>query len=401
MKLVSLLYQAILFLSLSLLVFLQIHNAFNFPIGRGFDAPAHIQNLEIIKFEHRLPVATEGWEAYQPPLYYFLAALWPNLKLVQIFGLLIYFSFGYLLWRTTHNLTTTIFSLSWPVMLYSSLSIGNEFLSAVLIGATIIFYLQFYLPRPNLDNQIILGLLLGLNLLTKATGLLLVFLIVIDQVWLNYKFWQKTLLALMVVLSLTFLVGGWFYGRSLILYHNPLFATDDYVPLANFDQPIVQRNLDFFFNLRGFCNFDLFQAKHYSFLAGTYFSWFYDGHTVLVPIQNYSKAGNLLIILSLPIFVLILWGYGLAIKKYHEQSTLLITYPIFLLFSYVLYNFRIPLYSTVKASFILSLVTPMTIYLALSLEKLKKHRLLLANYLLIYLLILTRHFWIEGWWYKF
>ncbi len=40
----------------------------------GFDVDGHRQYIRIVLEEHRLPLADEGWETYQPPLYYLLAA---------------------------------------------------------------------------------------------------------------------------------------------------------------------------------------------------------------------------------------------------------------------------------------------------------------------------------------
>jgi len=45
----------------------------------GFDAGAHRTYVRAVLQEGRLPLADEGWQAYQPPLYYLLAAGWLRL----------------------------------------------------------------------------------------------------------------------------------------------------------------------------------------------------------------------------------------------------------------------------------------------------------------------------------
>ena len=52
-----------------------INNLPQLPRGMGFDAVAHEQYIEFIQQKHALPLANDGWEMYQPPLYYLASAL--------------------------------------------------------------------------------------------------------------------------------------------------------------------------------------------------------------------------------------------------------------------------------------------------------------------------------------
>jgi hypothetical protein len=45
------------------------------PFHAGFDAGKHLKYIEYIQKNWSLPLPTEGWEMYQPPLYYFIAAV--------------------------------------------------------------------------------------------------------------------------------------------------------------------------------------------------------------------------------------------------------------------------------------------------------------------------------------
>ena len=63
----------IIFIILGLLFILQVHNVLGFPVNRGFDIAGHIGYVRYLKAFHALPKATDGYEMYQPPLYYFLA----------------------------------------------------------------------------------------------------------------------------------------------------------------------------------------------------------------------------------------------------------------------------------------------------------------------------------------
>jgi len=51
------------------------------PYGlRGHDTEAHIQYIEHVLQHWTVPQASQGWQYYQPPLYYFLSALWLKLS---------------------------------------------------------------------------------------------------------------------------------------------------------------------------------------------------------------------------------------------------------------------------------------------------------------------------------
>jgi hypothetical protein len=46
-----------------------INNVPQLPRSVGFDAVAHEQYIQFIQQRHALPLADDGWEMYQPPLY--------------------------------------------------------------------------------------------------------------------------------------------------------------------------------------------------------------------------------------------------------------------------------------------------------------------------------------------
>src|SRR5262245_8885178 len=59
-------------------LFLFVHNQ-SLHGSWGFDAGAHRVYVRVVLQEGRLPLADEGWQMYQPPLYYLLAAGWLKL----------------------------------------------------------------------------------------------------------------------------------------------------------------------------------------------------------------------------------------------------------------------------------------------------------------------------------
>ena len=164
-------------------------------------------------------------------------------------------------------------------------------------------------------------------------------------------------------------------------------------------QTIVPRNLSFFLSLKGFFTMDLFRSHHYSFLSGTFFSWFYDGHNIIIPVQEFSKIGVILILFSLPIFIFFLIGY---LKEYFvkkNKSIIFLLYSTLLFIGYVAYNFRLPYYSTVKGVFLISGVIPFGYFFIKGIMPYKKYLFYISLYLAFYTMILMRNFWILKFWY--
>lgn len=396
-----------LFLFLIIGVFiLQLHNLWIFPVNRGFDAQAHSDYVGYIKTLHKLPQPYEGWEMWQAPLYYFTASMFPNTNSVRVIHLaswlallfISYLSFRYLFRKPILALTATFLATSLPVVLYATPGISNEFFSSVLISAALVYYI---LNRnlKTIKSRFILGILLGLSLLAKATSWI-IFTAIIADIIISYR---RKLISIpkkiLPVIIIALLISGWFYFKNFLQYKNPFITSTDFPNYAYTEKP-WDRSIRFFTDLGAFAKLDLFKAHHYSFLGGTYFSWFYDGHNNLVPVQPFSKAGNLLTLFSLPIAFAFLTGLIKEIRKVNDKNRILIMYPVLLFLSYLLYNLKIPYYSTVKGLFLISAVIPFVYFSVKGFSNLLlKHRLIYLIYLLIYGLLIFKNFWIIPSWY--
>lgn len=424
-------------LALSALIVLQIHNAALYPHDRGFDAVAHEDYIKFIRQYHTLPLPKSGWEMHQPPLYYLLSSFFsPELhfnSVGYISWLLLGGSLTFFSWFVisknqffTHKekvmLTMCIVSITvaTPVTVYLSAAIGNEFFSTMMITLALTYYITIFLPhlqkREN-PAPLIMGMLLGLALLSKTTSVVLIGAIVVERLLATKDKLKAVFLQLWKPLLLAGLIGGWFYIRNIVLYGNPLFQAADYIPLSSYAQPIVDRNFSFFFSPAAFFTEDFFIAQRTSFLAGTYFSWFYDGHGTMLPPQPYTKVGTILIVMSLPFFLVALTGFLAGFfqiiknRNWSQKPYLLLyVYTVLLITGYVQYNFKLPILSTVKASFISSLLLPFAYFLYSGLQViLEKYREknfkrilngILPLYIFLYLLLITRHFWVQSWWYQ-
>ncbi len=400
----------VLMIALSIL---QLHNISLYPVKKGFDGLDHAQYIQIISSERRLPLANEAWETYQPPLYYLITSVLPNVKTVQYVGFLIWLGFCLLSYTFIRNLfadriyayISVFLVASLPMVLYLTPMVSNEFFSGLLMSCALVYYaLHFHLHKGGLRRtDIILGGLLGMALLAKATSIVLAVSICIDTfVSLRFDI-RKTVHRLRWVLCIAFLIAGWFYIRNLYNFGNPVASSIDFLPSTVFNQDPGYRDLRFFLDPMGFLKLDISYAHHYSLWAGTYFSWFYDGHNALLPVQEFSKAGIALVLASIPITIMTMRG---VLNAWQDRARYRIMwmYPTILFISYIAYNFRLPYYSTVKAIFLTSTIIPWIYFTIHGIQSLPKKAYVpwvLSGFVILYVLLVVKNFWIVGWWYDY
>lgn len=385
-----------------LLLVLQWHNVTYFPETKGFDAGGHIEYITLLKERLRVPLANEGWELYQPPLYYLVAALLPSLTAVQwlgFFGWVIFGVVGYLVYRRHFDsllaLTGSSLVMALPVIIYLSPTISNELFAAVLINGTLAYYLLA--RQTSLRFFLILGILLGLTLLSKATGVIALLAILFNELW-RYRQNSSRLKLFGITLVVAVIIGGWFYLRNGLYFGNPFVSSVDFAQYQ-ITQPPGYRDLRFLVDLSGFLKLDLFHAHWYSLIPGTYFSYFYDGHNVIIPVQGFSKVGALLVLSSLPISLLAFVGVYRGSGFRTKEGKVFLTYLFLLFLGYVAYNFKLPFYSTVKGSFLVSSAVPFVYFVLKGVRLLRIPRWVTGWYLLGYLILIVKNFWIMGWWY--
>ena len=390
-----------------LLIILQFHNAAFHPTKRGFDATGHLAYINYLRQHHRIPLPNQGFEFYHPPLYYLLVLPLTYPRLMKMAGFFIWLLTGFFLFQFFQkkhrqravSLSATIAIMGLPVFLYQSISISNEFLSISLIMVSLIYYLR-YLKRERSKSWLILGFLAGLAILTKATGLILIPTIFLSEIIIYFinKKKENIFNNLFIFTFVTSIVGGWIYLRNWLLFKNPLITGTDFPKLFSIDQPVVPRTLNFFLNPASLWKLDMFHAQHYSFLGGTLFSFFYDSHNIVIPVQPFSKIGALIIILSLPLLIASLIGFWQTKNKWGREIVLPI-YSFLLIAAYVLYNFKFPFYSAVKGTYIASLALPYGYYLSKFINRRRRYLLIFAFFFFAYALILTKAFWFRFGWY--
>ena len=227
---------------------LAANNLPKIPPYVGFDVPAHLAYIRYLVEHWRIPLATEGWQMFQPPLYHALSALlvWmpahPFLdegtteRLLRVIPLACGTAQVELAYRAVRHVFPeradlqrlgTLLGGLLPINLYASQYVGNEPLTGCLTAAAIVLLLGWLrTPEAALGGAAhwLLGILLGLAVLAKPTAVLVVMpaLLVLAHAHVQagerpsrfLRAGTRTLVGLVVV-------AGWYYVRNWILLGTP------------------------------------------------------------------------------------------------------------------------------------------------------------------------------------
>jgi 4-amino-4-deoxy-L-arabinose transferase-like glycosyltransferase len=165
------------------------------PFHCGYDSTDHLAYIKYIQERRTLPLPNEGYEMFQPPLYYALSAAALSVggltvsdqgsvavlrTLTMCFGIA-HFVIVFLCLRLLSptrpdgQLAGLLLAAFLPMQLYLSHYVTNETLAAALVSAAIYLALRILKKtRASIWEYAGLGLCVGAALLTKATTLLLI-----------------------------------------------------------------------------------------------------------------------------------------------------------------------------------------------------------------------------------
>lgn len=218
----------------------------------GFDSQGHLEYLRAVLEDRRLPLADQGWEMFQPPLYYALAAGLLRLtghatldesSLVWLHGL--GFAIGLLqcaailaglrivfrerLRPLVVGLAVAIFL---PVQLYIFQYISNEGLNAALCSLALVVALDI-LRRQDVGarSHFLLGGVLGLAMLAKFSALVTCAVVLTALTGAMYvrgvreiRIFARTIAAAALA---ALAVSGWHYARVWRHFGRPLIGNFD------------------------------------------------------------------------------------------------------------------------------------------------------------------------------
>jgi len=220
------------------------------PVLVGFDTRGHLQYVELLASRREVPLATEGWSTFHPPLFYALcAAVLPAGQPLGEPGTagalalkLIVFASGWLALVATALLArrllsddpearalAVLFAAVLPVNLYSAAYFSNESLHTLLASLALIATVDVLIAaRPRVWRFALLGALFGLAALTKFTVLIVIpiaLAFVAGKLWRVDREPPARLAARLLAAGLPLVaIAGWFYLRNWLLFGDPLLA---------------------------------------------------------------------------------------------------------------------------------------------------------------------------------
>jgi hypothetical protein len=154
---------------------------------RNYDGPSHIEYIQSIARDHRLPDVMACGACGHPPLYYALAALWSKLVVaggwipyelaLQWLSLLLFFGFVVVALSMFRSCTSrpatlrlaTALVVFWPSSIINAVRVHNDALASLLMLAALYFIASWDRDGKRRDFHLAL-LFCALALLTKSSG---------------------------------------------------------------------------------------------------------------------------------------------------------------------------------------------------------------------------------------
>ncbi len=357
----------------------------------GFDVQGHMDYIRYIQEHGSLPLARQGFEMFQPPLYYLLSAAWlgllhvsvlepAGLMALRLLGLAIGLAHLAIVWAALRLLFPSerpkagwgvVLAAFLPPLLYLSQYFTNEALAAMLVSACVWLTLRG-LQQERLTWTLCagLGLCLGAALLAKSTALLVLPPVLGSLLW---RWLEKRAISpaqwiarIGVILALCALVGGWHYARLWIHYGSPLVGNWD--PRLGFSwwQYDGYRTSSFYLRF-GDALLHPWSNAPQSFGDGLYTTLWGDGLLSSAveffsrPPWNYDLMAIsfwLALVPTLAVFVGGMLALGRFIRRPSAEWFLLLGFGCLALWAMVYISLIVPYGSTVKAFFGLSTLVP-------------------------------------------
>ncbi|MEP7014251.1 MAG: tetratricopeptide repeat protein [Verrucomicrobiota bacterium] len=386
------------------------NNARLLPYHTGFDSRDHLAYINYVQERKALPLPTEGYEMYQPPLYYIISAAALSvcglsisdpasvivLRFLATLSGISQFIFVFLSLRLLFpariglQFVGLIFAAFLPMQLYLAHYVTNEMLAAALVTAAIYFALRF-LRREDASvyQSAGLGLCIGAAMLTKATAVLLLPVVVaavasrLASRRATLSAWLRTL---GVMLPICFVVCGWYYIRIWLRFGTPILGNWDISSgFAWWQEPGYRTAADYVRFGRSlvsplFSGFNGVGDGIYSTLWG---DGLCGGAAALAyrPPWNYQimVAGYLLGLIPTGI---ILAGVALAIRRFIRKPSaelfLLLGLFATVALGLIFMTLRVPSYAQAKAFYGLSVLAPICFFSVLGWETLTGDRRILS-----------------------
>ena len=208
-----------------------------------FNDDDHFGVVQYIYNHHTIPISNQLSESYQPPLYYLLASLFfpAGARITQFISSISSIAALYIIYcliqkcefiRTREKKYCLLLASLLPQFVVFGNYISNDSLS-FFIGSLIFFQIWKYVTRPNMINQNILAIYLGLGLLTKGTFLsfipILILLVVLTNIRKRIGL-KWSIISFLSFVSIFLTVGSYKYVENIITHQRPIVHNLDANP---------------------------------------------------------------------------------------------------------------------------------------------------------------------------
>lgn len=226
------------------------NNLFRVPATWGFDLDGHLEYVRFITGTGRLPLATDGWTMFQPPLFYLVAAACRTAlgrlaapDTADLLLRVIPMACGAGLIELCHRAGRLCFPGDAarqtvallvggcvPIVLYQCQVVHNEPLAALLSAATLLGCLHLLADTAVATRRWFdpaLGAAWGLAVLAKSTPLLLgpfVLHALVANGAAGGRSWRRATARVAVVFGTAGLVAGWYFARNWLALGRPFIG---------------------------------------------------------------------------------------------------------------------------------------------------------------------------------
>ncbi len=325
----------------------------------------HLDYINYIIENSKLPPADQGWEFHQPPFYYIVGVFAKFLSidsekdfnhLLQLFslfffscllviGIIIFFK---VFKGTSQRIIATVLLVFWPSGIIHSVRIGNDVFSYLFYSLTFFFLLLWILEK-KIPYIILAFITTAVTLFSKKTGFILLPLLGVFALfhshYYSHKKSQKLIIGI-ILITLVFIAYLSIYRNLSVLKNNPR---------ANWITGEIYINKDLYVGnrLKTFLAFNpiLFVQQPYTStwdnnLGRNYFWQFFLKSLLFAEFQfNLTVQSIIACILSaLLLYILIIMSIGLTLYRYKNKAIYLL-FLLNLLFSLLfllLFRFKEP-----------------------------------------------------------
>ena len=390
--------------ALALLVF---NNCASIPNVIGFDAPEHLEYIHYIQKNGRLPLANEGWEMFQPPLYYIISAV--LLKLTGIstpggeaialrcLGLIIAVTnivlISAILQQFFNRALPLLFGMLVAAILPAQLCLAhyptNELLAATLVSASIYLCVRILKSDPRritIVSYLLLGTCLGAALLTKATALIAIPLVFGALLIRFYSNRTVRISHIGLTLLACLAVSAWHYIRVWKHFGNPLIGNWDLATGQQWWQPKGYQTAAYFLRFG-----EAFVTPYFSGLDGFWDGLYstlwadglYSGRATVAdaPPWNLNEMTVACVLALIPTIAIAL-GALAAFRSILVKPTaegLLLLSLVGLTFLAIIYmSLKVPSYAQVKSFYGLIALAPLCVFATMGFELLSKQKIVIT-----------------------